>query len=109
MIHRMLTGAALCTFNGASRTFTLSRIVCICALLAGCGGPPEPVPYITSELPEIPATCVSPSTPEPKLDPNQDASDLDALKHVLKMKSAYRTEKHLRKSCGEELKAQRGK
>ena len=88
----MLIGAVLCAFNGA---------------LLGCATAPPPV-YLTTDLPEIPETCVSKATPEPKLNEKQPATDLDALKHVLKLKTAYRSERHLRKSCGEQLKAQRG-
>lgn len=70
--------------------------------LAGCTK--EPPVYITSELPHAPAECVSPSTPEPKLDETRDATVLDAVKDRHKLKVAYRTERNLRASCGKQLK-----
>lgn len=72
-------------------------------LLTGCAKEPVPV-FITTQLPDPPPACVSPSTPEPKLNDKQDASDLDAVKDRGKLKTAFRTERNLRKTCGEQLK-----
>lgn len=84
-----------------------TAILCMALLLAGCAGQATEPVYITSEIPAPPDACVSKATPEPKLTEKQDATDLDVLKHTLALKSAYRTERSLRKSCGEQLKAQR--
>lgn len=73
-------------------------------LLGGCAPtPPDPV-YITTPLPAPPDDCVSPSTPEPKLNAKQDATDLDAVKDRIALKQAYRAERNLRRSCGDQLK-----
>lgn len=66
----------------------------------------EPI-YITSPPPEIPSHCdvaQKPSLAEPKLKPNQDATDIDAAKDREAWKKAFRTEKSYRKACSNELK-----
>lgn len=77
-----------------------------CLLLAGCAKePPAPV-YLTAEIPDLPRHCFPDQVPpdkEPKLNPSQDATDVDAVRDRGQWKAAYRTEKALRATCAKEL------
>jgi len=86
-------------------TYTFRALMCT-FLLAGCAKEaPAPV-YVTGEVPELPRECfvreIAP-VPEPKLNPNQDATDLDAVKDREAWKRAFRTEKSFRSTCGARL------
>jgi hypothetical protein len=65
----------------------------------------EPVPFVTTETPALPAECVAPATPEPKL-PGQgkrDVLDDEAVRDREAMPGAYRNERLLRAACKERL------
>jgi hypothetical protein len=70
-------------------------------LLAGCAK--ETPPFVTVEHPVLPAECFTASPPEPKL-PAEDISDLGAVRDREALKTALRTEKAYRRTCGERLK-----
>lgn len=73
-------------------------------LLAGCSKD-EPVPFITTEAPALPAECVAPATPEPKL-PGQGKRDVmvdEAARDRAALRSAYRSERILRSACKQRL------
>lgn len=87
------------------KTVLFVAAVCLVAalLLVGCGKNEPPI-FITSQLPAIPGECIAPSTAEPKVRAGDDATDLDAVKDRNRLKYAFRNERDLRKTCGDELK-----
>lgn len=75
------------------------------SLLAGCT---KPVPFLTTLEYEIPAECEVASAPEPKLPADRDIDATVAIEDRQKLKWALRTERSLRTTCAQRLKAQRG-
>lgn len=77
-----------------------------CALLAACAPAPHNPVYVTTALPAIPAECTAPGPREPKLhgDGADDIDDLAAVKDRIALKSAFRTERHYRRTCADRLK-----
>lgn len=76
-------------------------------LLAGCAKEPplEPI-YLAAEVPDLPRECFPAQMPpakEPKLQANQDATDIDAVRDRETWKKVYRTEKAYRSTCGQRL------
>lgn len=88
-----------------SRLFVRVAAICTAVVIAGCAdkAPPQPG-FIPADLPDPPAACVAPATPEPKLDKRHDVDDLAAVKDRSKLKDAFRAERNLRRSCGEQLR-----
>lgn len=85
---------------------TLRNLLVLAALiLAGCSPTPPPQPvFVAADMPDPPAACVAPATREPKLDKRHDVDDLAAVKDRSALKDAFRTERNLRRSCGEQLR-----
>lgn len=84
----------------------LISTLAVCFVFAGCVKNSQPPVYITSEAPELPEQCFPqqvPAIPEPKLKPNQDATDIDAVRDREAWKRAYRVEKSYRSTCAQRL------
>jgi hypothetical protein len=86
------------------------RIICImatCVILSACAKDAPPPLFITSDPPQLPDTCDTskvPSPKEPRL-PDQDITDVIALKDREAWKKNARVERSHRQSCSEQLKA----
>lgn len=86
-------------------------LVGLTLLLGACGQGKDPPLYLTSGPIPIPDHCDPARTPpmqEPKLDPKQDATDIEAVKDRERWKQAFRTEKAYRATCNRQLKALTG-
>jgi hypothetical protein len=80
------------------------RFLCALALLvlAGCMKE-EPPAFVASVTPPIPADCLAMCPAEPKL-PDQDISDVAAVRDREKLKSVIRCNQHYRDACAAQLK-----
>lgn len=91
------------------RQLILTLALAGCALvLAGCAKEgPKPwamLAALKADPPPLPAECTLPPVKEPKLR-DEDATDLDAVRHIEALKRAYRTEKGRRLTCKAALDA----
>ena len=79
---------------------------CTFLLLAGCAQNETPPVYLTAEVPVLPEQCFPdqiPAPKEPKLNPAQDATDVDAVRDREAWKRAFRTERSHRIVCAQRL------